>query len=195
MIQSVFSKNVVRLSEYSEQMCFSRMISVPDPNAHFTIPYYTADRARPFTKCGTPPWLRGFSWYVLLQLGLRTQHTILSNTMSSNVVTLLKRRPYSRTDNQVLGSKLFRLLSNENELVQELRVTTTSLNATLNHVDFARMTAKKQVECASQSKIMIGTHSATFVFLIYMPLGSTVIEFSTHTDYHYKNIAGYLGIS
>ena len=58
----------------------------------------------------------------------------------------------------------------------------------------AALPVHEQVGIASATDVLIGTHGAPFTWMIYMPSHAHVLEVRTSTDFHYKNMASYLGL-
>jgi hypothetical protein len=185
MLQA-FASRVVRLRA-AQPLCFPKAVTVPNPDAHFTIPYHREDKNRPFHKCGTPPWLTGFARFMFHQFRI-------TPVRDARQVVFLRRAFYRRADNEKLGHSLFRMLDNERALVSMLAREARRSGSPFEHHDPAAMSAREQVEMASRSRVLVGTHSAAFTLLLYMQRPAAVLELSTPTDYHYKNMAGYLGI-
>ena len=60
---------------------------------------------------------------------------------------------------------------------------------------FHDMPIAQQLELATNTDVLVGTHSAAFTFLLYLPPSAHVVEFATVTDWHYDNLASYAGIA
>jgi hypothetical protein len=61
-------------------------------------------------------------------------------------------------------------------------------------VDMAKLPIRSQIALASATDVLVGVHGAPFTFLMYMPPHGKVLEVRTRTDYHYLNLASYLGL-
>lgn len=211
LIARVFApvRGVERVADVGARLCatcYRRLIVAIDPIDNFEIPYYQEDGHKgSLSPCGHSPWLMGFARFSLagfgLEHGARPERTVPH-------VTLLARRPYQREVWNPEPFDTMRVMANRQELghaiarlcrsipspdgpsaAAETRRCTASLE-----VDMATLPLHEQVGTASATDVLIGTHGAPFTWMIYMPSHAHVLEVRTSTDFHYKNMASYLGL-
>ena len=75
------------------------------------------------------------------------------------------------------------------------RNETSSARCTASQNDFATLPMAEQIALASSTDVMVGTHGASFTFMIYMPPHGVIVEVETKTDWRFFNMARYLGLS
>ncbi|KAL1530911.1 hypothetical protein AB1Y20_001802 [Prymnesium parvum] len=184
--------------------CFSRLITTMNYDAHFTIAYYSKlANARPVGTCGSSPYVLGFAQYVRAAFGL---HAGFNPTRRVPHVSILNRKPYKREiRDQPFLTK--RVLSNLPELegAVDALCATPYVNASNPHErgetrtctrsthDMAELPIAAQIAVATATDVLVGTHSAAFTFLLYLPPHACIVEFCTPSDFHYDNLALYTG--
>ena len=205
-------ERAMALSAAVNPTCYQRLLVSVDPRDNFDIPYYQADKIKgPSTTCGSSPWLQAYARFALAGLGLAPA------SQPSRLlphVTLMARQPYRREAHAGLFPTM-RIMLNRRQFadgIAELCASERTRTASTKHggeavdgerrrcthslgVDMAALSILEQVALASGTDVLVGTHGAPFAFMIYMPSHAHVLEVKTATDFHYSNLASYLGIS
>lgn len=187
------------LAMMNQQTCYKRLITTVNHEEHFNIPYeFSVAMRRNLRGCSKSPYVMGMTNYVLHAFGLERDPT---SSRRVPHVSLLRRQPYTR-ERHLSAFDTRRMMKNFPEL--ELAVSThcsrkrrdllRGRECTQMTVDMATLPIAGQLAMARATDVLIGTHSAALVYLIYLPAHACVVEFATKTDFHYDNLAFYTGI-
>ena len=192
--------------------CYKRLITSITPELHFGVPYNRpVSSTKNVADCGASPWLIGFTHFARAGFGLYEGARPWRRVPQ---VTLLNRQPYRREVHSAQPYATMRTMRNLPELEDGLarfchRSSATALsNASSNTdassspqprlcthstLDLATLPITTQVAMATATDVLVGTHSAALTFLLYLPPHACVVEFPTQTDFHYDNLASYIG--
>ena len=220
MLRRVFApvRGISRVSDARPRpLCLRRLILAAAPPVHFEIPYNAHDRFKGFV-CGRSPWLVGFARYVRAAFGLSFADGHHSATGRLPHVTLLDRQPHRLTPGgKPTKTSTYRSMANREKLIKSLAELCSERTATAAEglgarrsaqvlgsgtsqcthtvADLTRLPIAAQLRLITSTDVLTGTHAAGFTFLIYLPPHARVVEFASHTDFHYDNLASYVGIS
>lgn len=197
-------ERVLEVSARQISTCYRRLIVAIDPAYCFEIPYLHEDRIK--GNCGRSPWLIGFGRHVLASFGIpRGAHA----ERQIPHVTLPMRITYKREvgghtglletmrvmENRVAFGGAIKRMCGTDDSRKYSTNETSSARCTASQKDFATLPMAKQIALASSTDVMVGTHGASFTFMIYMPPHGVIVEVETKTDRHFFNMARYLGLS
>ena len=197
-------ERVLEVSARQISTCYRRLIVAIDPAYCFEIPYLHEDRIK--GNCGRSPWLIGFGRHVLASFGIpRGAHA----ERQIPHVTLPMRITYKREvgghtglletmrvmENRVAFGGAIKRMCGTDDSRKYSTNETSSARCTASQKDFATLPMAKQIALASSTDVMVGTHGASFTFMIYMPPHGVIVEVETKTDWHFFNMARYLGLS
>ena len=178
--------------------CFRRLVFAVQPRHNFEFPYGSRDRRR--APCGTSSWLIGFTRFVRASFGLAFQPPKVPRVTFADRVPIGSQR-----------TSRFRRMTNRDSFVRKLTSACetawegagrTNVTADAMHVpscelaiaNFAELPVARQLKLVTRTDVLVGTHAAAFVYLLYLPPRATIVEFASANDWHYDNLAQYMGI-